>query len=419
MDLEDDLPSYQVMRKVKRVHPGQAHIDRPELVNAVPRLGMDLKAIGKLLSSEEPVHRLVRGDKVRSAKFAFGDASGGGFGSSWEATNAGGTDCNGVNYRFGTWDEATSRESSNYRELRNLTDTLEVMAGEGTLRGTELFLFTDNSTAESAFDKGSSSSRLLFELVLRLRNLEMKEACKIHLSHVSGKRMIAQGSDGLSRGNLSEGVMRGAGMKGFIPINKTAFDRSSSLRKWLDQWTQSECTFLEPDDWFTTGQEVVEDAWEFNSEGRKCPVTKPGTFVWSPPPVAGGIALEELRRSRHKSERSTHVVVIPRLFTTEWRKQLHKAANVVLTLPAGHSAWPEDMYEPLTIAILFPFISHRPWQLRRTPKLVELGNTLQGVWKSNPESEGPLLRELWNFQRTVESLSPSMASTMLYGKSPG
>ena len=52
------------------------------------------------------------------------------------------------------------------------------MAADGTLGGTELFLFMDNSTAESAFDKGSSSSRLLFELVLRLRNLEMKEACK-------------------------------------------------------------------------------------------------------------------------------------------------------------------------------------------------------------------------------------------------
>ena len=53
----------------------------------------------------------------------------------------------------------------------------------------------------------------------------MNETCKIYLSHVSGKRMIAQGSaDGLSRGNLAEGVMRGADMKGFIHINQTAFE---------------------------------------------------------------------------------------------------------------------------------------------------------------------------------------------------
>ena len=171
MELDDDLPSYQVMREAKKVHPGQSHIDRPELVDVVPQLGMDLKAIGELLRGEEPVHRLVRGDKVRSDKFAFGDASGGGFGSSLEAKDTVGSDCNGINYRFGTWDEGTSKESSNYRELRNLTETLELMASNGTLRGTELFLFTDNSTAESAFAKGLSVSRLLFELVLRLRKL--------------------------------------------------------------------------------------------------------------------------------------------------------------------------------------------------------------------------------------------------------
>ena len=136
------------------------------------------------------------------------------------------------------------------------------MAVEGSLSGTELFLFIDNSTAESAFDKGSSSSRLLFELVLRLRMLEMSESCKIHLSHISGKRMVDQRSDGLSRGNLVEGVMRGADMKGFIPINKTAFERSPKLKKWLDKWTQVECTFLDTAGWYTTGQELVEDAWE-------------------------------------------------------------------------------------------------------------------------------------------------------------
>ena len=330
-----------------------------------------------------------------------------------------GKDCDGIGYRFGTWDKSVSAESSNYRELRNLTETLELMANEGSLAGTELFLFTDNSTAESAFDKGSSSSRLLFELVLRLHKLEMAESCKIHLSHVSGKRMIDQGSDGLSRGNLTEGVMRGADMKGFIPINKTAFERSSKLKVWLNSWTQEEGTFLDVEGWYTTGQELVEDTWEINADGRRLPVTEPGTFVWCPPPVAGGIALEELRKSRHKSERSTHIVLIPRLFTTEWRKQLHKAADLVLTLPAGHPAWPAEMYEPLTIAILFPFVSHRPWQLRRTPKLMELGNAVQKVWESSAEPEGPLLRELWNFQRTVEGLSPRMASDLLYGKPAG
>ena len=139
---------------------------------------MDIKAIASLLQEDNPVHRLVCGDKGRSAKFAFGDGSGGGFGSSWEVNKVGSNDCNGINYRFGTWDAAKSEKLSNYQELRNLTDTFELMAAEGSLVGTKLFLFIDNSTAESAYATGSSPSWLLFELVLRLHKLEMSEACE-------------------------------------------------------------------------------------------------------------------------------------------------------------------------------------------------------------------------------------------------
>ena len=95
LDLDDKMPSYRVIDEVRRALPRQFYSDRPELVDAVPHLGMDLKAIGEL-------HRLVRGDKARSAKFAFGDASGGGFGSSWEVSSGGGKDCDSINYRFGT-----------------------------------------------------------------------------------------------------------------------------------------------------------------------------------------------------------------------------------------------------------------------------------------------------------------------------
>ena len=55
---------------------------------------------------------------------------------------------NHVGFRFGTWDQHSSCKSSNYREMRNLVDILEVMPPEGELSGCELFLFADNSPAE-------------------------------------------------------------------------------------------------------------------------------------------------------------------------------------------------------------------------------------------------------------------------------
>ena len=57
---------------------------------------------------------------------------------------------------------------------QNLVDTLCSMDRRGDLKGREVFIFTDNSTAERAFHKGSSSSFKLFQLILRLKELEMK-----------------------------------------------------------------------------------------------------------------------------------------------------------------------------------------------------------------------------------------------------
>jgi hypothetical protein len=71
------------------------------------------------------------------------------------------------------------------------------------LRTSELFMFTDNSTAEAAFHHGTSFNPVLFELVLRLKKLEMSAGLKIHLRHVLGLRMIETSIDGLSMGSSS------------------------------------------------------------------------------------------------------------------------------------------------------------------------------------------------------------------------
>jgi hypothetical protein len=43
---------------------------------------------------------------------------------------------------------------------------LEKYASEGKLQGSEIFLFTGNSTTEAAFYSGTSSSKTMFELVI-------------------------------------------------------------------------------------------------------------------------------------------------------------------------------------------------------------------------------------------------------------
>ena len=141
LGLDETTPAYKVKETVlKKGGTDQTHDERPDMLKGVLRLHPDLLALSSLFKAEEPVHRLDRGDKVGSAKLAFGDASGGGFGSSCESFgDKRNREEEHVAFCFGTWDKVSSAHSSNYREMRNLVDTLEVMAAEGELRGTEFF----------------------------------------------------------------------------------------------------------------------------------------------------------------------------------------------------------------------------------------------------------------------------------------
>jgi len=60
----------------------------------------------------------------------------------------------------------------------------------------------------------------------------MQNGVMVHLCHVSGERMKAQGLDGLSRGNLNVGVMAGTAMLDFVLTHLNAFERSSTLLPW-------------------------------------------------------------------------------------------------------------------------------------------------------------------------------------------
>ena len=142
----------------------------------------------------------------------MGDASGDGFGAAFYIDGD-------LLFRYGQWVSSIFEASSNYRELRNLVEALEKHVREGKLADCEVFLLTDNLVAENAFCKGSSSSRTLFDLVLRLRKVELEGRIILHMIHVSGKRMIASGVDAFSRGDTTRGVMQGNNLLSYFPFH--------------------------------------------------------------------------------------------------------------------------------------------------------------------------------------------------------
>ena len=93
---------------------------------------------------------------------------------------------------------------------------------------TMIFFFTDNSTVEGALYKGTSASPKLIDLVVRFNALQAHYDAQIIVSHVSasGKRMIAQGADGLSGGAENDGAMGGQDIMEFIPLHQSPLERS-------------------------------------------------------------------------------------------------------------------------------------------------------------------------------------------------
>ena len=101
---------------------------------------------------------------------------------------------------------------------------------------------------------------------------------RFHLCHVSGTRMIAQGSDGLSRGNLSVGVMAGKSMLNFVPLHLGALARFPKLKGWIEEWTgmKGKLEWLEPKDWFDRGHDLLPSSGETNVDGIRMPGIKQG-----------------------------------------------------------------------------------------------------------------------------------------------
>lgn len=80
---------------------------------------------------------------------------------------------------------------------------------------------------------------------------------------------------------------------------------------------------------------------------------------------------------------TTHIILIPKLFTHLWKKQLLKCCDIMIDVSAGKSYWSHDQYVPLTLGICFPFLPFRPWQLRHTPKLFAIERKLPRMLKDN------------------------------------
>ena len=378
--------------------------DPPTYVLPAPRLFEDLEILEAIFQEDLPARYPIRHRCVVEVYYGFFDASGRGLGSMIQ-----GTDESKVTIRIGVWSTSEAEEnSSNWKEFSNLVNGVEDEAKKGRLFHAMLFLFTDNSTVEAGVAKGNSPSPKLHELIKRLRALEMKYCFEVFVIHVSGSRMITQGTDGLSRGSLKSSALSSRTIKEYAPLHLTAIQRSPTLKQWIKSWAGSDPLFLEPRHWFVEGHDLRYVGLTRNLE------IESGTYIWTPPPAVADVAIEQLRCAVLKRQQSLHILIVPKLFFSLWRRQLHKCSDIILYLPAGLSIWPSEMHEPLIISFIFPFIRYQPWCIRGTPKLYAMARKMQALWKTKDVDGGSDLRQFLLEIKRLPTMPEHVVREVLY-----
>ena len=229
--------------------------------------------------------------------------------------------------------------------------------------------------------------------------------------------MIAQGTDGVSRGYLGQGVMAGNAMSVFIPIHLRATERSAErLVPWIRSWAGKDAILLDEMGWYQQGHDI--EGWSKGVDGFSRPFIADGNriYIWMPAPLSAEVALSEMRKARIKRQRSARVFVCPCLCLSQWLKHLHKAADFVFEVPVGADCWSADMHEPLLIGILFPFIRSKPWQIRGADKMYAVGRQLRQVFQTSTVDAGDLLHQFWACCLDLRNMLERVVRKLLYFK---
>ena len=374
-------------------------LNNPARVRMVPRMLFDVEALEKLTASKEPPQRTLRPVKHGAvARYYFGDASGAGFGmSGWSPGD------DQIEVDFGSWDrEKMSKSSSNFRELANIVMKIEQMFAEHKLNElSETLIFTDNMHAEAAFYRGSAKSPEVLRLMLRLHKILLHGDVFIHVVWVAGKRMIVQGTDGLSRSDLTSGVMRGDAMLNFVPLHKSAPERQPRVVTNLLHYIIDDISSVIPlsiQDWFTK------------------PQTMDGTFIWTPPPCIADVAVFMIAEAWQIRPWNTHIFLAPSILSGRWRRMLTKVSDMYCVLPFAHNVWPKDSeHEPLTLAFIFPLLNRRSWRAKFSDVLATARNELRTLHRQPMPHSRDRVRQLWSHARTLEPVRSGLSCSMLRG----
>jgi hypothetical protein len=276
-----------------------------------------------------------------------------------------------VSFFSGLWSKAAASMTSNWKELRSILIALRrertraAQSGvESPLRQCRIYHATDNMVSESILARGTSTAPALQQLMREIAYELMVQQCALIPVHVAGKRLIAQGTDGLSRGQTAVGTMSGevADVGVYNPLGGGIPDVPPSLRAWCRARYGEQPHLRYPDQW--TADHVV---------GRDT--------LFYPHPLLARDALQAFRRHRMLDPAATAATfLLPRRLHSQWQRQLRGfQITVIKAGEGGH--WPASEFEALIVARAEPWAPALP---PPPPQARTQGRRARGTFRRAP-----------------------------------
>ena len=121
----------------------------------------------------------------------------------------------------------------------NIANHLKHDIVSGRHDGCKVWLAMNNAVWLAVCNKGLSTTRDLFLLLVDIQLLCYEQMGSLHPFNISGNRMIATGIDGLSHGDRDLEIAPGYDIRDLVPLRISAFDYTGNQ---LETWYKSSLT---------------------------------------------------------------------------------------------------------------------------------------------------------------------------------
>ena len=258
----------------------------------------DLRWWGEALATHSGTS-VLRSADARTLRQS-GDASGGGWGVTLEEPGSG-----KVLFAHGLWPTAVSAQSSNLRELLTILQGLKLaLLHRQDSAPLRVVVYSDNSTAVSCVNSGSSPSPELLLLARDIKMLQAREGLQCDAVWIAGSELIRQGADPLSRGAWPFSHVHAAERVTFDPYAAVESVVPAAVLQLLRRHLPSATLVSRPDEWH---QDELESQFS----------------LLAPAPTAVRSCLLhffDAHRRRHTA--TTAVAAIPCVANAEWYRLL-------------------------------------------------------------------------------------------------